>query len=306
MRLSKKIAAVALAAVMSVSLLTACGGTDAPSSSNPGSSSSSSSSSADSSSSSSSSGSASDSSSSSSGSGSSSNSGTEDKEENIAYKNSRTARFYQKLGTSYTLGSKLDITANNKSETVDMLVVTNGSRTYQQATAKSKGSTESQIVLTDLTKQKKWNLASVEDDITKEQGKLGYYYSAPISGTSTGGGVPGNVMPIEGLKFKQETKGDYYIESQSYAASSNGEKVEIFIAYYFKGNDSAPEYVDVKESLGSKGTATIRVTFTRIEYKADAKYLDFETILKQYIDVTDKMPSTVQAQEPSVASLILG
>lgn len=306
MRLSKKIAAVALAAVMSVSLLTACGGTDAPSSSNPGSSSSSSSSSAASSSSSSSSGSASDSSSSSSGSGSSSNSGTEDKEENIAYKNSRTARFYQKLGTSYTLGSKLDITANNKSETVDMLVVTNGSRTYQQATAQSKGSTESQIVLTDLTKQKKWNLASVEDDITKEQGKLGYYYSAPISGTSTGGGVPGNVMPIEGLKFKQETKGDYYIESQSYAASSNGEKVEIFIAYYFKGNDSAPEYVDVKESLGSKGTATIRVTFTRIEYKADAKYLDFETILKQYIDVTDKMPSTVQAQEPSVASLILG
>lgn len=306
MRLSKKIAAVALAAVMSVSLLTACGGTDAPSSSNPGSSSSSSSSSADSSSSSSSSGSASDSSSSSSGSGSSSNSGTEDKEENIAYKNSRTARFYQKLGTSYTLGSKLDITANNKSETVDMLVVTNGSRTYQQATAQSKGSTESQIVLTDLTKQKKWNLASVEDDITKEQGKLGYYYSAPISGTSTGGGVPGNVMPIEGLKFKQETKGDYYIESQSYAASSNSEKVEIFIAYYFKGNDSAPEYVDVKESLGSKGTATIRVTFTRIEYKADAKYLDFETILKQYIDVTDKMPSTVQAQEPSVASLILG
>ncbi len=306
MRLSKKIAAVALAAVMSVSLLTACGGTDAPSSSNPGSSSSSSSSSADSSSSSSSSGSASDSSSSSSGSGSSSNSGTEDKEENIAYKNSRTARFYQKLGTSYTLGSKLDITANNKSETVDMLVVTNGSRTYQQATAQSKGSTESQIVLTDLTKQKKWNLASVEDDITKEQGKLGYYYSAPISGTSTGGGVPGNVMPIEGLKFKQETKGDYYIESQSYAASSNGEKVEIFIAYYFKGNDSAPEYVDVKESLGSKGTATIRVTFTRIEYKADAKYLDFETILKQYIDVTDKMPSTVQAQEPSIAGLILG
>lgn len=305
MRLSKKIAAVALAAVMSVSMLTACGGTDAPSSSNPGSSSSSSSSSADSSASSS--GSTSDSGSSSSSADSSSNSGsTEDKEENVAYKNSRTAKFYQKLGTNYTLGSKLDITANNKSETVDMLVVTNGSRTYQQATAQSKGSTESQIVLTDLTKQKKWNLASVEDDITKEQGKLGYYYSAPISGTSTGGGVPGNVMPIEGLKFKQETKGDYYIESQSYAASSNGEKVEIFIAYYFKGNDSAPEYVDVKESLGSKGTATIRVTFTRIEYKADAKYLDFETILKQYIDVTDKMPSTVQAQEPSVASLILG
>lgn len=74
-----------------------------------------------------------------------------------------------------------------------------------------------------------------------------------------------------------------------------------------KGNSSVPEYVDVKESLGSKGTATIRVTYTRIEYKADAKYLDFETILKQYIDITSQInPSTVQAQEPSVASLIIG
>ena len=82
--------------------------------------------------------------------------------------------------------------------------------------------------------------------------------------------------------------------------------VEVVIAYYFKGNSSVPEYVDIKESLGSKGTATIRVTYTRIEYKADAKYLDFETILKQYIDITDKMPSTVQAEEPSVASLIIG
>ena len=67
-----------------------------------------------------------------------------------------------------------------------------------------------------------------------------------------------------------------------------------------------PKYVDVKESFGIDGFITIRMTFTRIEYKADAKYLDFETILSQYIDITDKMPSTAQAREPSVASLILG
>ncbi len=132
MRLSKKIAAVALAAVMAVSMLTACGDNDAPSSSNPGSSSSSSSSS--SADSSSSSGSASDSSSSSSSSGSSSNSSTGDKEENVAYKDSRTGRFYQKLGTSYTLGMKMDFTANGESGTADMLNVTSGGRSYQQAT----------------------------------------------------------------------------------------------------------------------------------------------------------------------------
>ena len=48
------------------------------------------------------------------------------------------------------------------------------------------------------------------------------------------------------------------------------------------------------------------MTFTRIEYTANAKYLDFETILNQYIDVTNKIPSTVQAREPSVAGLTIG
>ena len=292
MRLSKKIAAVALAAVMAVSMLTACGGTDGPSSSRPSSSSPSSSSSG--------SGSTTDPSS-----GSSSNSGTEDKEENVAYKNSRTAKFFQKLGTTYTLGSKLDITINGESGTADMLVVTNGSRAYQKATTQSNGNTVTQTMLVEMTKQKAWVL--MPNANVKDQGKLGYCYSSKVNGTSTGAGVPGNGMPIEGLKFKQETKGNYYIETQNYKAPSEDGMVEVVIAYYFKGNSSVPEYVDVKESLGSKGTATIRVTYTRIEYKADAKYLDFETILKQYIDITDQInPSTVQAQEPSVASLIIG
>lgn len=294
MRLSKKIAAVALAAVMAVSMLTACGGTDAPSSS--GSSSAGSNSSSNSSSNSNSN--------SNSNSDGSSNSGTEDKEENIAYKNSRTAKFFQKLGTTYTLGSKLDITINGESGTADMLVVTNGSRAYQKATTQSNGNTVTQTMLVEITKQKAWVL--LPNANVKDQGKLGYCYSSKVNGTSTGAGVPGNGMPVEGLKFKQETKGNYYIETQNYKAPSEDGMVEVVIAYYFKGNSSVPEYVDVKESLGSKGTATIRVTYTRIEYKADAKYLDFETILKQYIDITDKMPSTVQAQEPSVASLILG
>ena len=304
MRLSKKIAAVALAAVMSVSLLTACGGTDAPSSSNPGSSSGSSSSSADSSSSSS--GSASDSSSSSSSSGSSSNSGTEDKEENVAYKNSRTGRFYQKLGTNYTLGMKLDVTTNDQSGTADVLFVTNGSRTYQQATVQSNDGTESQTMLVDMTKQKAWALVPMEDENTKEQGKLGCCYSVTFNGTSTGDNVLGNVMLNEGFKLKQETKGNYYIESQSYAVPTHEGLAEYAIAYYYEGNSSEPKYVDVKESLGSKEFITLRMTFTRIESKADAKYLDFETILNQYIDITDKIPTTVQAHEPSIAGLTIG
>lgn len=303
MRLSKKIAAVALAAVMAVSLLTACGDNDAPSSSSPSSSSSSSSSS--SADSSSSSGSTSDSSSSSSSSGSSSNSGTEDKEENVAYKDSRTGRFYQKLGTSYTLGMKLDFTANDESGTADILTVTSGGRSYQQATIQSKDGTGSQTLLVDMTKQKMWTLVPGGDESLKEQGKLGYCYSATISGSSTGG-VPNEVVPVNGLKFKKETKGNYYIETQSYPVPAHDGKGEIVIAFYYEGNSSEPKYVDVKESLGSEESLTGRITFTRIEYKADAKYLDFETILKQYIDKTGQIPSIPQALEPSVASLTIG
>lgn len=298
MRLSKKIAAVALAAVMAVSMLTACGDNDAPSSSNPGSSSGSSSSS------SSSSGSASDSSSSSSSSGSSSNSGTEDKEETVAYKNSRTAKFYQKLGTSYTMGAKLDFTMEGASGTADMLVVTNGSRTYQQVTTQSGGSTVTQTVLAELTKQKVWVL--LPDESVKDQGKLGYCYSSRIIGSAAGGDISDKITPIDGLEFTQETKGNYYIETQTYEITTEDGTVKMVISYCYEGNSSTPKYTETKEYLGGKEVAMSRMTFTSIERKVDAKYLNFETILSQYIDITDKMPSTTQAQEPSIASLILG
>lgn len=302
MRLSKKIAAVALAAVMAVSMLTACGDNDAPSSSNPGSSSSSS---ADSSSSSSSSGSASDSSSSSSSSGSSSNSGTEDKEETIAYKNSRTEKFYQKLGTSYTMGAKLDFTMEGASGTADMLVVTNGSRTYQQVTTQSGGSTVTQTVLAELTKQKVWVL--LPDESVKDQGKLGYCYSSRIIGSAAGGDISDKVTPIDGLEFTQETKGNYYIETQTYEITTEDGTVKMVISYCYEGNSSTPKYTETKEYLGGKEVAMSRMTFTSIERKVDAKYLDFEPILKQYIDVTDKInPSTAQALEPSIAGLTIG
>ena len=78
------------------------------------------------------------------------------------------------------------------------------------------------------------------------------------------------------------------------------------ISYCYEGNSSTPKYTETKEYLGGKEVAMSRMTFTRIESKADAKYLDFETILSQYIDITAKMPSTAQAHEPSVAGLILG
>ena len=281
MRLSKKIAAVALAAVMSVSLLTACGGTDAPSSSNPGSSSSSSSSSADNSSSSSSSGSASDSSSSSSSSGSSSNSGTEDKEENVAYKNSRTARFYQKLGTSYTMGLKIFGSEDDGNLTAEGLISINGNRVYEEFTGLSDGKKETQIVLIDLAKRKGWYITPEKG---LKDGKLGYYQVMDLSNRPEDS--QNALKPIEGIKFTKETKGNYYIESQTVEQVTEQQTVKLSMAYYYEGNSSIPKYAEQELSVNGK-KQTIRVELTSVEYNAKAKYMDFESILEQYVNVYD-------------------
>lgn len=300
MRLSKKIAAVALAAVMSVSLLTACGGTDAPSSSNPGSSSSSSSSSADSNSSS---GSASDSSSASSSSGSSSNSSsnssTEDKEENVAYKNSRTAKFYKKLGTgNYTMNetvqAEMNVQGTNVKVTIDALVSTDGKRVYMKQTLRMAGmKDQTQIGLVDLTTKKGCMLINYPRP--DADGKLGSYTVETVKGDLQEAVSP--VAPVEGLAFKQETKGDYYIETQASEMEA--------ISFVYKGNSSVPEYAEIKEYNDSGAEATpVRVEYSSFKPQADAKLMDFETILANYNK--SNRASTTQAQEPSMASLILG
>lgn len=301
MNTMQKAALCAAASLLVVSLLTACGGTGGPSSS--GSSSAGSNSSSNSSSTSGSS--KPEAGSPDGSSNSSSNSGTEEKEETVAYKNSRTARFYQKLGTSYTMGAKLDFTMEGASGTADMLVVTNGNRTYQQVTTQSDDSAATRTVLADLTKQKVWVL--LPDESVKEQGKLGYCYSSRIIGSAAGGDISDKVTPIDGLEFTQETKGNYYIETQTYEITTEEGTVKMVISYCYEGNSSTPKYTETKEYLGGKEVAMSRMTFTSIERKVDAKYLDFEPILKQYIDVTDKInPSTVQAHEPSIAGLTIG
>ena len=78
-------------------------------------------------------------------------------------------------------------------------------------------------------------------------------------------------------------------------------------SFVYKGNSSVPEYAELKKyNEDGVETLKVRVAYSNFKPQVDAKYLDFETILNQYIDVTDKKPSTVQAQEPSIASLILG
>ena len=294
MRLSKKIAAVALAAVMAVSMLTACGGTDAPSSSSPSSSSPSSSSSGSGSSS------ADSSSNSTSDSSSSSNSGTDDKEENVAYQNSRTGKFYRKLGTSYTLGLKMDATTDGVNQTATMLISTNGNRVYEEIAGRSDdGDAEHVIVLADRATGQSWLL--VPDESVKDQGKLGYYQILPKGDDQTGGDT--TAKPVEGIKFTQKTEGNYYIESQTYEAPSDDGTVKVSMAYYFVRNSDTPKFVVVDESVDGKALVSMRMEFTSVEYQANKKYMDFEALLKQYVNISDMYGA---ASMPSIASLTIG
>ena len=292
MRLSKKIAAVALAAVMAVSMLTACGGTDAPSSSSPSSSSPSSSSSG---SGSSGSGSSSNSTSDSS---SSSNSGTDDKEENVAYQNSRTGRFYRKLGTSFTMGVKMNATIDGVNQTSNVLISTNGNRVYEEFWSDD-GDIGHKIILMDQTKRQGWLL--IPDEDVEEPGKLGYYQTLEIGNNQTGGGT--TVKPIEGIKFTQRTEGNYYIESQTYEVPSDDGTVKVSMAYYFVRNSDTPKFVVVDESVDGKALVSMRMEFTSVEYQANKKYMDFESLLKQYVNISEKYGA---ASMPSIASLTIG
>ena len=66
-----------------------------------------------------------------------------------------------------------------------------------------------------------------------------------------------------------------------------------------------PEYAEIKEYNDSGAEATpVRVEYSNFKPQVVAEYLDFETILANYNEKTGT--STTQAQEPSMASLIIG
>ena len=271
MRLSKKIAAVALAAVMAVSMLTACGSTGGPSSSGSGSNSNSNSSSNSSSNSNSNSNSNSDDSS-----NGSSNSGTEDKNETIAYEKSRTAKFYQKLGTgNYTMNETMKLEQGGKRMDADVLVSTDGKRVYVELTVRMNGVEQTNIKLVNLTTKNGWELTRYTKP--DNDGKLGYYSAVRVDGSLQE--VVNPVNPVEGQKFKQETKGNYYIETQTMEFSNSTDVV----SFVYEGNSSVPKYVEVKEyDKDGAETGTIRVEYSNFKNQAEAKYLDFESILENY------------------------
>ena len=186
-----------------------------------------------------------------------------------------------------------------ESMTGDMLVSTDGSRVYVDLTTRTQGMEASQIVLLDLKTQKGWYITPYKKP--SADGKLGEYTVRNIKGKLQDQISP--VAPVEGREFKQEMKGDYYIETQT----MNDSGLTDVYSFVYKGNSSVPEYAELKEyNEDGVETLKVRVEYSNFKPQVVAEYLDFETILKLYIDVTDKKPSTVQAQEPRIASLILG
>ena len=299
MRLSKKIAAVALAAVMTVSMMTACGSTGGPSSS--GSSSAGSNSSSNSSSNSNSDSNSSSDSSSNSNSNSASNGDSEGKNETIAYEKSRSAKFYQKIETgSYTMNETVQVEINgqgtNIKMAIDYLVSTDGKRAYVKQTFRMEDEDQTQTELVDLTTKDKWVLFPYQKPMDD---KLGYYTTGKEDRELQN--IISPVNPAKGHEFKQETKGNYYIETQTVEYSA----VTDVCSFVYEGNSSVPEYGEIKK-YDKDGTqkATFYVEYSNFKNQAEEKYLDFASILANYNK--SNSTSTTQALEPSIASLTIG
>ncbi len=282
MRLAKKIAAIALAAVMSVSLLTACSG-DGPSSSGSNSSGGSSSST-----SSSSSGSSAGSSSGSTTSSSSSSSGSTSSEENVLYEKSRTAKFFKKLGTSYTMDMKTMAIGNDESVTARMLYSTDGNRIYAKVTTRSDGEETTAITLGDRIQRKGWMVIPSEEEVM--EGKHGIYYAVDWDDASDSDDAVEDVQPVTGIKFTRETRGIYYVEIQT--VEQNNEKT--VLSYWYEGNKSVPKYIDLTDYKNGREVASVRTEINSVEFKVNTQYMNFEAILEQYVDMTGMIPDGVQ------------
>lgn len=303
MRLSKRIAAVALAAVMAVSMLTACGGGGGSTggsnngggnggnnssiggninggngSNNGGSGNNGSNGNG---------GNGSNNGNGGTGTGGSGNNGSGSNDGNVingiatdvsnpknqAYAGSRAAK---------TLGSK-EYTAEYKANFGDFdeemgnfemtaLVSTDGNRTYTKADSTILGFSMRQITLEDENAKKQW-VIDLDD---------GTYTEEALDSTDD---ATDDIEPIEGLGMKKGTYTvngvSYYAESQSYATVVDGVRMTMTVIYCFNGN--TPKYMLAVASDGdSTAMEVMRFEFKSFTTKADASLLDFESILKNY------------------------
>lgn len=304
MRLSKRIAAVALAAVMAVSMLTACGGGGGSSTggSNNGGGNGGNNSSiggninggngnnnggSGNNGSNGNGGNGSNNGNGGTGTGGSGNNGSGSNDGNVingivtevsnpknqAYAGSRTAK---------TLGSK-EYTAEYKADFGDfteetgnfetmILISTDGTRTYSKSDAMLLGFSYSEIRLEDESVKKQW-VIDPED---------GTYTEEALDSTDD---ATDDIEPIEGMGMKKGTYTvngvSYYAESQSYAVVEDGVRMTMTVIYCFNGN--TPKYmIGVISDGDSTAMEAMRFEFKNFTTKADSSLLDFESILKNY------------------------
>lgn len=311
MRLSKRIAAVALAAVMSVSMLTACGGGGGSSAGgnngtnggngNGGNGSSISgdinggngSNNGGSGNNDGNGGNGSNTGNGGTGTGGSGENGSGSNGGNVIngiatevsnpkdqpYASSKTAKFFSTK--EYTMEAVTQF--NDRDETGHFksasLISTDGNRTYNKSKASMFGFEENEIDLTDKSTKQEW-IIDLDD---------GTYSEKKLENTNN---ATGDLEPIYGQKMKKGTYTvngvSYEAESQSYTETTDGIPVTITMIYCYSGNtlkymigvgsasyDEAGQHVDYAEE-------TMRVEITKYEAKANASLLDFESILKNY------------------------
>lgn len=304
MRLSKRIAAVALAAVMAVSMLTACGGGGGGSTGgsnngggNGGNNSSiggninggngSNNGGSGNNGSNGNGGNGSNNGNGGTGTGGSGNNGSGSNDGNVingiatnvsnpknqAYAGSRTAKTVgsKEYTTEYkaNFGDFSEETGNFETT---ILISTDGTRTYSKSDSTILGLSMRQITLEDENAKKQW-VIDLDD---------GTYTEEALDSTDD---ATDDIEPIEGLGMKKGTYTvngvSYYAESQSYAVDEDGVRMTMTVIYCFNGN--TPKYMLAVASDGdSTAMEVMRFEFKSFTTKANASLLDFESILKNY------------------------
>ena len=192
---------------------------------------------------------------------------------NQAYAGSRTAKTVgsKEYTTEYkaNFGDFSEETGNFETT---ILISTDGTRTYSKSDAMLFGFPYSEIKLEDESVKKQW-VIDPED---------GTYTEKALDSTDD---ATDDIEPIEGREMKKGTYTvngvSYYAESQSYATVEDGVRMTMTVIYCFNGN--TPKYMLAVASDGdSTAMEVMRFEFKSFTTKANASLLDFESILKNY------------------------
>lgn len=214
--------------------------------------------------------------------------GTDDTDEGqtVAYEKSRTVKFFAKVdkASEYTVELCLSDPGDAQSDKSGLMMSSDGVRSYVKMPDQFylSGKHYDEIDLFDKSKNQAWIAVPMEG---KVQDKQGVYYKADVIITSDLVMMEMKSWQPMDMAFTWKTSNGYYIESQ-FISIENGD-TEVSMVYGYKGESTTPEYLEMYRKYGGQADR-LRVDFGKVEFKADEELLNFDNIFNNYQEVGSK------------------